>query len=239
MADLTEEYLDQFRNSVLRRRLRRRRGVSDLEALLEQQKNRFLELRSQKKDGALDFGKKPKRKDLPEILTDIKSLVDPFLGIEGVIEAPKIRYFSLFGQDPQAKSVRRYLDLGVLAMGIETGASYFFEYSGVFVLLTSIPFVMAYRRRSNEISKSYHFRGDSGNEIIIGKHKIATLIPAVAHEYAHDVLDAAFQEPLHEYKYADFNEGFSRGIQRYVSQSFEANGNVHTFSILPNKQLGR
>ena len=90
---MTEDYLQQFKNEELNRRLLHRDNVPAIEEMLHEESQRLQHLQELERSGRLDFGPRIRRRDLKPILGEVKKEVDDFLGVGDVVP-PRCSFYN-------------------------------------------------------------------------------------------------------------------------------------------------
>ncbi len=197
---------EDFQIENLRERLLDKNNLPILEDLLNKEIQRRNWLKELKSKGALDFGPKYSRKELPVVLAQVKADVDKFLGTSHV-DMPRSDYFTFFsihGLPPGGFLVgagNAFSNQETITVGVEL-LIYAFLTAGCMYILFSEP-------RYNQLSK----------KITLRRQKRSDIIPVFAHEYSH-YLQQRYVFPGLVSDHAT-KEGHSRGVERFIADLYK------------------
>lgn len=203
---MNQDILPYIQNKYLKQLLLDKDKVPALETIIDREAAERSRIEEALRNGTASFGHHPER---PEwYLPEIKRQVDTFLDVTDVSK-PLCRYtyFNSF--------VSSMISGTVAAMGGHLAANVD-VISGVCFLELAIIFSIftGYGAHYNTFTR----------KIILERTSRETLVPTLAHEYAHHV-QRTQDLPINS-EYDVFREGHARGVQRYIARYFaEAESN--------------
>lgn len=207
----------------------------------------------------LKFGKKVPKKHLDETLEEVKSYVDEFLGISpGLVKTCKVsypgflndNYFYTLERVKKKHPLKKELKYSTIASIIAaTNMATLSIMQGtinpmqimISAGIASMP--LAFRMiRNNWITYtkryegSYHRLPKGKEEIFTTKTARESLIPVLAHEYAHHCKNSLVDlnnycidnNPL-KHSFDAFDEGLAMGVEKHIAQTYRENEGNMTF----------
>lgn len=213
---------EDFKRDSLKERLLDKNNLPILEDLLnkEIQKRKWLE--ELKNKGALDFGLKYSRKELPAILAQVKADVDEFLGTSQVVmpRSDYFTFFSIYGILPGYFLVRGGMEVLVNQSSPLIGAAFVIDA----IITAYCMFQLFSGPQYNHLSK----------KITLRKEKRADIIPIFAHEYAHYLQHRLlFPELTSDHA---TKEGHARGVERFMANLYKEREDNLAFAYGSNER---
>jgi len=241
MVELSLEYIGQFSDPAIRRRLLRRfdeeEKLSELELILEEGGKKLVRLRRMVNSGKITLEQTPNNEDLPQLLSDVASDVNKFLQVEN-LDPPKVGYLNILDPHEYAKAMRNTFRGFLVSGAIAAGVYYFSDWTFISGMLATVPLafvgVAVFERR--KIDRTSHYSKSNGpstvDYIIPQKLPEASMIPVLGHEYGHHALwNSTEFTPSSEFSFV--SEAICRGIQRHIARCYQErmNNDAYTYRI--------
>ncbi|MBI2102369.1 hypothetical protein HYT55_00895 [Candidatus Woesearchaeota archaeon] len=214
---ISPKYVNTITDEKLEEKLFQRENVSALEDLLNSTRKEYQVLReAQRRRKRVSSRKVTRQDELESVFNEVKECVDEYLGFHfkdrPICSFSKLRDYP----DPVARKTTRSFyatgTSGLLVSGIDFTINPLVFSASIVVLG-----IAAYNHLAIRRSRRYYCDLD---KIIVRKDEYQTMLPVLAHEYAHAV-QRRFPPLRSLWNFCqNFIEGHARGVQRHVAKSY-------------------
>ena len=197
-------------------------------------------LKRDKNEGKLDFGKTVKQRDMRGLLKEVSEPVNHLLGTD--VGLCKVYLTSEF--DKKFISSIHYTiplicltGIGLCGLSSVLHDSWYFTPT-VSAGMTSIAVAYAALNHFLWSGKKSLTSNYTPNRIRIAQSKMAEVLPTLAHEYAHHVIDMKIDFPpwneagIAYLMYQPFFEGIARGAQKHIAYSYSKDNESFMYNTL-------